>query len=113
MNVLLMITSLVLAAETAERPTLIIVVGAPGTPEYGENFSRWADRWQRGAEQAGATCLRVGDGQSTEPPDRQRLEALLADQPKQSPEPLWLVGTTGCVTVCVSTEWVSDPLSWK
>ena len=91
MDTFILIASLMLGAEMAESPTVVVVVGAPGTREYGEEFSQWADRWERGANQAGAKCLRVGQGQITAQPDRQRLEKLLAGQPKGSANPLWLV----------------------
>ncbi len=105
MNPLVLIIALALGAEEvdgtqeADRPTVIIVVGAPGVPEYGEQFHRWADRWQQAAEQSGAQCLRIGETPAsassaagdTEQPDRERLESLLLEEPKQSAAPLWLV----------------------
>ncbi|MHC4406182.1 MAG: hypothetical protein ACYTG0_41635 [Planctomycetota bacterium] len=91
MKSLILLTLLVVAAEEDERPTVMIVVGAPGAPEYGEPFREWADRWQRAAEQNGVKCLRFGDGPAGEETDLARLEALLAAEPKQSAEALWLV----------------------
>ncbi len=79
------------AAKQVDRPTVLIVVGAPGTPEYGRQFQKWADRWQRAAEHGGAKCMRVGNAPTADRPDRQRLEGLLAEEPKRSAGPLWLV----------------------
>lgn len=91
MDTLILIAALMLGAETADPPTVVVVIGAPGAPEYAQQFHRWADRWQSGAERAGAKCLRLDGGETAGQTDRQRLETLLAEQPKQSPNPLWLV----------------------
>ncbi len=91
MKLLVLVTWLIIGPEMAEQPTVLIVVGAPGTPEYGREFARWAGRWELAAKKAGAKCLRVGDGQANNPADHQSLQALLAAEPKQSAEALWLV----------------------
>jgi len=33
------------SADEAAKPTLILVVGASGVPQYEPMFSEWADRW--------------------------------------------------------------------
>jgi hypothetical protein len=84
----------------AERPTVLIVVGAAGTPEYASQFRGWADQWQAAARKAAAETIVIGlDGGGAN--DRDRLRAALAE--KVSPtaaasapapsgrEPLWLV----------------------
>ncbi len=38
----------------------LIVVGAPGTPEYAAQFRQWADHWQAAAKKAGAESIRIG-----------------------------------------------------
>ncbi len=103
MNQLVLIFALLLGAEQGsgaqdvnesqppERPTVIVVVGAPGEPEYGEQFRLWADRWQEAVERSGAICLRIGETSTTEQPDRERLESFLLEQPKESTAPLWVV----------------------
>lgn len=73
------------------RPTVIIVVGAPGEPEYGKQFHLWADRWRQAVERSGAKYLRIGETPATQQPDRERLESLLLEQPKESAVPLWIV----------------------
>jgi hypothetical protein len=91
---------------------LIIVLGAPGTPEYGEEFRRWAGLWSAAAERAGIPCARVGfdlagsaggDGAvagsaggagstgGAAERDRERLQAALAAEARESSEPLWIV----------------------
>jgi hypothetical protein len=44
---------------SVERPTVIVVVGAPGGEEYGEKFSEWADRWEIAAKTAAAHFVRI------------------------------------------------------
>jgi hypothetical protein len=73
------------------RPTVVIVVGAPGQPEYEADFRRWADLWQAAAGKAGAGLIRIGDGkQEAASPDRDRLRSALAEDPT-STGPLWIV----------------------
>lgn len=79
-------------ADAAERPRVIVVVGAPGTPDYAVHFRSWADRWQAAAVKASAESVRIGldDGKETTS-DRDRLRAALAEKSAPSAEPLWLV----------------------
>ncbi|MBW3543756.1 MAG: hypothetical protein KY476_26205, partial [Planctomycetes bacterium] len=67
---LLLVTALALAAasrihvaaadEPTGRATVIVVVGASGTPEYGGEFARWADRWLAAANRSGARTITIG-----------------------------------------------------
>jgi hypothetical protein len=91
MPALVLIVSLLTSAEMPEPPTIVVVVGAPGASKYEQEFCQWAGRWQHGAEQAGAPCFLMGASVTTGQPDRQQLETLLADLPKKSLAPLWLV----------------------
>ena len=91
MKPLIVLGCLILGAQAAERPTVLIVVGAPGAPEYGGGFVQWAGRWESAAEKAGAKFLRVGDGPTGEKTDRRRFEALIRAEPKESADALWLV----------------------
>src|SRR5688572_3792916 len=43
----------------AENPTVIVVVGAPGSEEYGQKFSQWADHWEAAAKSADAHFVRI------------------------------------------------------
>ena len=63
--------------------TVVLVVGAPGEPEYGASFADWAERWEAAAELGGANVLRVGD--------RAGLQAALAAQERAGDDPLWFV----------------------
>ncbi len=79
------------AAEPSDRPTIFTVVGAPGQPEYGNQFRTWADRWQTAAQQADAKLVRLGDDPESDRSDKQRLELLLQEEGRETIAPLWLV----------------------
>lgn len=80
-------------AEPSERPTVLVVVGASGTEEYGKQFRAWAERWQQAAARGGAVCTCLGlDDQSEESiDDRDALSRRLADERQQRQSPFWLV----------------------
>jgi hypothetical protein len=80
-----------LGADAASPATVIVVVGAPGTPEYGEQFRQWAGRWEEAAKRGGASCLVLGTDDSSESSDRDRLQKQLAETAAATPSALWLV----------------------
>lgn len=75
--------------------SVILVVGAPGTPEYAAEFGRWAEEWIEAARRGGARIHRIGgqesDARSGDESDRERLAGILASEAKIDSEPLWLV----------------------
>lgn len=73
----------------AERPHVIVVVGAAGTPEYGSQFQEWAQRWESAANNGQATSLVIGNGEQKES-DRSALETALKEA-AQGKSPLWLI----------------------
>src|SRR5437016_623918 len=42
------------------RAAVIVVIGAEGTKEYGEQFRQWALRWEAAAKQASADFVAIG-----------------------------------------------------
>jgi hypothetical protein len=44
----------------AERPTVLVVVGAGGTEEYEATFTQWSETWREAAEQGDAEFHRIG-----------------------------------------------------
>jgi hypothetical protein len=79
-------------AEPGDRPSVVIVVGAPGTPAYASEFRAWADQWKSAATRGGAGTIQIGtDARSPDPADRDRLKSVLAKQTVTAGEPLWLV----------------------
>jgi hypothetical protein len=79
-----------LAAEEP-RPAVMVVVGAEGTPEFGQQFRAWAGRWQAAAEAAKADFTAIGLDQTSEQSDREQLAEKLGALAGSSAEPLWLV----------------------
>jgi hypothetical protein len=78
-------------AQTNEQRALILVVGAPGEPEYGEQFSAWADLWRQAAVKGNLRTTVVGQGNSATNDDKTSLlQALTAEVAKPAGE-LWLV----------------------
>jgi hypothetical protein len=72
------------------RTSVIVVVGAPGNPEYGGRFAGWAERWKQACARADAQLTLVGlDGGAT--PDRQQLAELLGREAARPRGDLWLV----------------------
>jgi len=71
-------------------PDLLLVVGAPGEPQYATNFANQAQAWTRLAERSHTSLTTIGlDGPGTNDLDllRQSLTRLATN----SPEPLYLV----------------------
>jgi hypothetical protein len=86
------------AAGTAEdRPCVLIVVGAPGSPEYASQFRGWAGQWEAVARKGSAEVIPIGqEGAGANVTDRQRLRSVLAEKAATataaaSREPLWIV----------------------
>ena len=80
-------------AETNDRPCVLIVVGAPGSPEYESRFRQWAGQWQAATEKASAESIPIGLGRELGTTDHDRLQSILAEKAKvgTSREPLWIV----------------------
>ena len=72
-----------------EKPLLIVVTGARGAEEYGQNFRKWVDQWKVASDQAKVPFKHLGEVQ--EGTAKSVLREILADQPKQSLQPLWIV----------------------
>ncbi len=74
----------------SDRPTVLLVIGAPGEEEYGKAFTDAARRWEQACATAGAKLTTIGlDTNAT--PDRARLEQALAQEPKDGPGACWIV----------------------
>jgi len=76
--------------EAQERQSVLVVIGAEGTSEYGAQFSEWADRWQAAANTATADVVVIGRGDNKD--DLEELQHRLSETSSiKSAEPLWLV----------------------
>jgi hypothetical protein len=88
----LLAISLCLAATGADdRPCVVIVVGARGTPEYAALFRQTSERWQAACARAGAEAVEIGLSDQTGATDRDRLKSIVAERAKATTEPLWIV----------------------
>ena len=75
----------------ADSPVAIVVVGAPGAPEYETNFLHQALLWSNLTQRAGAKLVQIGGDIMGEGADLDRLRQSLADQSRDSRAALWLV----------------------
>ncbi|MGC8988625.1 MAG: hypothetical protein ACP5MD_00720 [Verrucomicrobiia bacterium] len=75
----------------ADLPVAIVVVGAPGSPEYDTNFLHQALLWSNLTQRAGAKLVQIGGDLVGERSDLERLRQALADQSRDSGAALWLV----------------------
>lgn len=78
------------AAPAADRPTVIIVVGAPGEEDYGRRFAEWAGLWEKAAKLGGAKPIVIGLATNEPVSSREQLQQALAAESKEGSE-LWLV----------------------
>ncbi len=74
-----------------DRPSVLVVVGAPGTAEYESEFRRWASLWRAAAQKASAEYLAIGEQAEGLPTDRERLRSALAGKASAGLEPLWVI----------------------
>jgi hypothetical protein len=87
---LVLSTTLPLIADDP-RPNVLVVIGAEGAKEYGDQFREWVGRWEKAATAAQADFAAIGLAESGDKADRDLLEAQLAKIEPASPEALWLV----------------------
>ena len=74
------------------KTAVIVVVGAEGEAAYGEQFRKWAGRWEAAAKTAKAELTAIGLTESAGHSDRERLSSRLAELAKTpSTEAVWLV----------------------
>jgi hypothetical protein len=78
-------------AQTNEERTLVLVIGAPGEPEYAEEFSAWANLWKQAAAQGGLQIRVVGEDAPSAEDDRARLLKILAEEISRPAGELWIV----------------------
>jgi len=95
-----LLTCTLLLAPSAEKPkppasgaTVIVVVGEPGEANYEELFTEWAERWKTATEKSSARFVPIGwdHDESSDQPDRVKLEQTLAQLSDEPPQSLWLV----------------------
>lgn len=75
----------------SNRQTVIVVVGAVGTLEYGTQFTKWASLWEQACSKGGAKFASIGLDEVQKPDDRTKLRETLANESQQTDVALWLV----------------------
>lgn len=76
---------------TNATPTLLLIAGAPGEPEFGSNFVRQVDLWTATAARAKARTITIGLRLPSEHSDLDQLKQSLIAEAKDSAQPLWLI----------------------
>jgi hypothetical protein len=72
--------------------TLLLVLGAEGTAEYGQQFREWAARWESAAAEGGAATIVIGRGlPEGDRADRDLLKQSIAEEAGVRDVPLWIV----------------------
>ncbi len=75
----------------AETPTVVVVIGAEGAPEFRDVFNQSADRWADAAKRASAHYIEICRTSDAALSDKQRLKQTLEAEVKNPSDPLWLV----------------------
>jgi hypothetical protein len=83
--------SLLGVARADERPTVLVVVGAEGTEDFGKQFRQWHDRWQKAVAGGEAAFFSIGIEPQGKQSDRELLQQTLSKSSGASSEALWLV----------------------
>jgi len=72
-------------------PTVIVVVGAPGTPDYAEQFRQWAGLWEQICTDNPARLLTIGLENEGSASDREHLQQRISGAAENGSTTLWLV----------------------
>ncbi len=74
-----------------QKPTVIVIIGAAGTEEYGAQFARWARLWEEACSKGDAKFIAIGLDKAEGLSDQKRLQKILSNEQKQTTTALWLV----------------------
>jgi hypothetical protein len=87
----LLLCALAVRAQSNEDRTLVLIIGAPGEPEFAELFSVWADLWKQAAVKGALRVRVIGQDAAASTDDRTRLLNVLAEEVSRPAGELWLV----------------------
>ncbi len=82
--------TLVSRGQTNEQRSMVLVIGAAGEPEYGEQFAASADLWKRAGTNGGFQISVIGESGNGDD-DRGALLNALTNEVAQSGDELWIV----------------------
>ncbi len=83
--------------QRADQPTIVVVAGAAGEEEFGNDFAAQIETWRKVGERAGAKLVAIGTEKAAAAEsadvatDRDRLVRALADEAKAGAGEFWLV----------------------
>ena len=70
MNAILLISLCLAGAAGEDKATVLVVVGAEGSAEYGAMFRAWSDNWRTAAEKGSADFHAIGIDPAAKENDR-------------------------------------------
>jgi hypothetical protein len=76
---------------STNNATVLVVVGAPGEPDFATNFIKQANLWDKACQQAGARRVTIGLDENPGTNDLETLRLALDAEPKDGLAELWLV----------------------
>jgi hypothetical protein len=76
---------------SSPRQTLLVVVGAPGEPDFMTNFLQQATAWQQACDGSDWRRITIGLEPAGGTNDFDRMKAALAAEPKDGPAQLWII----------------------
>lgn len=79
------------AATSPAPATVLLVVGAAGEEQFGQEFVQWAGLWEKAGHTAGVRVTTIGLETNSPVAPREQLEKALQAQPKDGLSELWLV----------------------
>jgi len=77
--------------QSSDERSLILVIGAPGEPEYAESFSNSATLWQSAALKGGLQTRLIGQSCGQRETDREELLDTLTNEAAKPSGELWIV----------------------
>ncbi|MFO1487528.1 MAG: hypothetical protein U1F65_03530 [Verrucomicrobiota bacterium] len=78
-------------AQTNEPRSLVLVIGAAGEADYGEQFNAAAQAWSAAAQRGGMQLTVIGDRPEASPGDGMQLQETLTNESARAAGELWLV----------------------
>jgi hypothetical protein len=73
------------------KPTLIVVVGAPGEVAFAAQFQEWSERWRAAVQKADADFQVIGGSDESKTSDRDQVKSALVQAQSETADPLWLI----------------------
>ena len=79
------------AQTNTNKPTVMVLAGAPGEEDFGKVFAEATESWRRAAEKADAKFIEIGSANHASTNDLEHFRAALGKEPTNSLAELWIV----------------------